>query len=45
MKNLLILLVAACIMLMGCGEKTADERRAEQSAKERAVKNRAGHDN
>lgn len=44
MKTILILLVTACILLMGCGEKSADETRAERSAAERAVKNRAAHE-
>ena len=39
MKNTFILLLMTCMFLGACGEKTADEVKAEKSAKAQAIKN------
>ncbi len=44
MKITLVFLLLASFLVAGCGEKTADELRAEQAAKDRAVKNRNAYE-
>ncbi|CAN5165723.1 hypothetical protein BH11PSE11_BH11PSE11_18130 [soil metagenome] len=39
MRSSILLLLAACLALAACGEKTADEVRAEKSAKAQFNKN------
>lgn len=42
MKRWCVLLAA--LVLLGCGEKSAYEQKAEQDAKERAEENKAAHE-
>lgn len=42
MKRWCVLLVA--LILLGCGEKSAYEQKAEQDAKDRAEENKAAHE-